>query len=138
MAPVLVIGGAGYLGSHLVPMLIHQGHHPVVLDDLSQGHRQSVDLHPQATLVQGSFADRHLVAELLKARPIWLAAAVPLAEEAAVIAAHRAALRLSHRLLLILVPQDPADEPATELLARLRTAKQSAPLRKQRSSKTKP
>jgi type I restriction enzyme S subunit len=37
-----------------------------------------------------------------------------------------------------LVPQDPADEPATELLARLRAAKQSAPLRKPRSSKTKP
>jgi type I restriction enzyme S subunit len=37
-----------------------------------------------------------------------------------------------------LVPQDPADEPATELLARLRAEKQSAPLRKPRSSKTKP
>lgn len=37
-----------------------------------------------------------------------------------------------------LVPQDPADEPATELLARLRAAKQSAPLRKPPSSKTKP
>ena len=37
-----------------------------------------------------------------------------------------------------LVPQDPADEPATQLLARLRAAKQSAPLRKPPSSKTKP
>lgn len=37
-----------------------------------------------------------------------------------------------------LVPQDPADAPATELLARLRAAKQSAPLRKPPSSKTKP
>jgi len=37
-----------------------------------------------------------------------------------------------------LVPQDPTDEPATELLARLRAAKQSAPLRKPPSSKTKP
>jgi type I restriction enzyme R subunit len=35
-----------------------------------------------------------------------------------------------------LVPQDPADEPATELLARLRAGTQSAPLRKPRSSKT--
>lgn len=70
MAPVLVIGGAGYLGSHLIPMLIHQGHHPVVLDDLSQGHRPSVDLHPRATLVQGSFGDRSLVADLLRAHAI--------------------------------------------------------------------
>lgn len=37
-----------------------------------------------------------------------------------------------------LVPQDPADEPATKLLARLRAEKQSVPSRKPRSSKTKP
>ena len=36
MAPVLVIGGAGYLGGHLLPLLISQGHQPVVLDDLSR------------------------------------------------------------------------------------------------------
>lgn len=52
--------------------------------------------------------ERAALAEALKARPVWLAAAVPQAEEAAVIAAHRATLRLSHRLLLILVPEDPA------------------------------
>lgn len=49
--------------------------------------------------------ERAAMAEVLKARPVWLAAAVPEAEEAAVIAAHRTALRLSHRLLLILVPE---------------------------------
>ena len=48
--------------------------------------------------------ERAMLAEVLKARPVWLAAAVPAGEEAAVIAAHRAALRLSHRLLLILAP----------------------------------
>lgn len=37
-----------------------------------------------------------------------------------------------------LVPQDPTDEPATKLLARLRAEKQSVPSRKPRSSKTKP
>jgi 3-deoxy-D-manno-octulosonic-acid transferase len=52
--------------------------------------------------------ERAALAEVMKARPIWLAAAVPQAEEAAVIAAHSAALRLSHRLLLILVPEQPA------------------------------
>jgi 3-deoxy-D-manno-octulosonic-acid transferase len=50
--------------------------------------------------------ERAALAEVLKARPVWLAAAVPQAEETAVIAAHRAALRLSHRLLLILVPEN--------------------------------
>ena len=53
-------------------------------------------------------AERAALARNMATRPIWLAAAVPEAEEAAVIAAHREALRLSHRLLLILVPQDPA------------------------------
>ena len=52
--------------------------------------------------------ERAALAEALRARPVWLAAAVPQAEEAAVIAAHRAALRLSHRLLLILVPDNGA------------------------------
>ncbi|MCF8512268.1 MAG: 3-deoxy-D-manno-octulosonic acid transferase [Rhodobacteraceae bacterium] len=59
--------------------------------------------------------ERAVLAEILKARPVWLATAVPEAEEAAVIAAHRAALRLSHRLLLILVPENQA---RTEELAR--------------------
>lgn len=64
--------------------------------------------------------ERAAMAEVLKARPVWLAAAVPEAEEAAVIAAHRAALRLSHRLLLILAPADCARaEPlAADLEAR--------------------
>jgi 3-deoxy-D-manno-octulosonic-acid transferase len=52
--------------------------------------------------------DRDALAAALKARPIWLAAAVPVSEEAAFIAAHRAARRLAHRLLLILAPADPA------------------------------
>lgn len=63
--------------------------------------------------------ERAALAEVLKARPVWLAAGVPQAEEAAVIAAHRAALRLSHRLLLILVPEqaDRIDALAAELEA---------------------
>lgn len=56
-------------------------------------------------------AERAALARLLATRPVWLAAAVPEAEEPAVIAAHRAALRLAHRMLLILVPQD-ADRAA--------------------------
>lgn len=50
--------------------------------------------------------ERSALAEAMKTRPVWLAAAVPQAEEGAVIAAHRAALRLSHRLLLIFVPDN--------------------------------
>ncbi len=52
-------------------------------------------------------AERDAMARQLATRPVWLAAALPEAEESVVIAAHRAALRLAHRLLLIVVPQDP-------------------------------
>lgn len=52
--------------------------------------------------------ERDAIAELLQARPVWLAACVTEAEEAAVVAAHRAAARLAHRLLLVLVPARPA------------------------------
>ncbi|GHD98883.1 hypothetical protein U879_20520 [Defluviimonas sp. 20V17] len=53
-------------------------------------------------------AEREAMAALLRARPIWLAAGLPEAEENLVLEAHRAALRKAHRLLLIAVPHDPA------------------------------
>ena len=39
---ILVCGGAGYIGSHMVRLLVEQGFEPVVLDDLSTGHREAV------------------------------------------------------------------------------------------------
>jgi UDP-glucose-4-epimerase GalE len=39
---VLVVGGAGYVGSHTVKVLIDAGYRPVVFDNLSTGHRQAV------------------------------------------------------------------------------------------------
>ena len=41
---VLVVGGAGYIGSHCVRQLAQAGHQPVVLDNLVFGHRQAVSL----------------------------------------------------------------------------------------------
>jgi UDP-glucose 4-epimerase len=40
---VLVVGGAGYIGSHCVRQLQAAGHEPVVLDNLVFGHRKAVD-----------------------------------------------------------------------------------------------
>ena len=59
---ILVTGGAGYIGSHMVKFLRARGEPVVVLDDLSTGHRDAV----QATFVQGNTSDAALVEKLLK------------------------------------------------------------------------
>src|SRR3954471_12124301 len=52
---VLVTGGAGFIGSHLVDALVADGVDVVVLDDLETGIRDNV--HPAARLVSGSVGD---------------------------------------------------------------------------------
>ena len=52
---VLVTGGAGYIGSHVVQMLIERGCEVVVYDNLVNGHRQAV--HPDAALIVGDLHD---------------------------------------------------------------------------------
>jgi UDP-glucose 4-epimerase len=39
---ILVVGGAGYIGSHMVKKLTREGFHPIVVDDLSEGRREAV------------------------------------------------------------------------------------------------
>lgn len=56
-------------------------------------------------------AEREAMAELLRARPVWLASGCPETEEEAVIAAHVHAMSQAHRLLLILMPADPDRAP---------------------------
>ncbi len=48
---VLLLGGAGYIGSHAVYQLIGKGEHVVVIDNLETGHREAV--HPEATFYEG-------------------------------------------------------------------------------------
>jgi UDP-glucose 4-epimerase len=59
---VLVIGGAGYIGSHMVKMLGQQGCRVTTLDDLSSGHRDSVLC---GDFVQGNFGDRAVLDAVL-------------------------------------------------------------------------
>src|SRR5208337_3779390 len=53
---VLVTGGAGYIGSVVVEQLVEMGEEVVVVDNLSQGHRQAV--HPEAEFVEGDLSSR--------------------------------------------------------------------------------
>jgi len=48
---ILVTGGAGYIGSHVVQMLIERGYDVTVFDNLQAGYRQAV--HEKATFVEG-------------------------------------------------------------------------------------
>ncbi|MEE1612472.1 UDP-glucose 4-epimerase GalE [Microvirga sp. CF3016] len=61
---VLVTGGAGYIGSHMVLALVDAGRDVVVLDDLSTGFGWMV--HPSAHLIQGDVGDEALVAEIIQ------------------------------------------------------------------------
>jgi UDP-glucose-4-epimerase GalE len=64
MANVLVTGGAGYVGCHVLGPLKETGHHPVVFDDLSRGNAELVTPHG-VPLVVGCLADRPLLRRVL-------------------------------------------------------------------------
>ena len=63
MAKVLVIGGAGYIGSHVVLRLLEKGHEVVVFDNLSTG--QSVNLFDKAAFVKGDILDINALEECM-------------------------------------------------------------------------
>ncbi|MCX6020493.1 MAG: UDP-glucose 4-epimerase GalE [Chloroflexi bacterium] len=60
---VLVVGGAGYIGSHTVRALIAAGYQAVVFDSLENGHRAA--LPPECPLIVGDLGDRALLDETL-------------------------------------------------------------------------
>lgn len=60
---VLVTGGAGYIGSHAVKVLLSKGYEVVVVDNLSTGHKESVD--KRAKLYIGDIADEKFMHRVL-------------------------------------------------------------------------
>ncbi len=64
---ILVVGGCGYIGTHMVKALLEAGHHPVTLDDLSSGHRS---LLPGGDFIEGTIADTGLLEDIFMSRRI--------------------------------------------------------------------
>lgn len=60
---VLVLGGAGYIGSHTVYALIEKGEDVVIIDNLETGHIEAV--HPKARFYKGDIRDRAFVDSVL-------------------------------------------------------------------------
>ena len=61
---VLVAGGAGYIGSHCVRQLQLAGHEPIVVDNLSYGHRGSVP--EEIPFYEANISDRERMVEILR------------------------------------------------------------------------
>ena len=60
---ILVTGGAGYIGSHTVRLLLERGYEAAVVDDLSNGHRHNV---PAEILHELNLSDGAALAELMR------------------------------------------------------------------------
>lgn len=61
---VLVLGGAGYIGSHTVYELIENGHNVVIVDNLETGHLEAV--HPKAVFYKGDVRDRSFMNQVFQ------------------------------------------------------------------------
>jgi UDP-glucose 4-epimerase len=67
---ILVVGGAGYIGSVMARRLTDSGYRAVILDDFSTGNRKAI---PEGiTLYEGDLGDRTLLAEIFKKESISL------------------------------------------------------------------
>lgn len=67
MKEILVVGGAGYIGSHMCKYLYGKRMQPVVLDNLSLGHRKAVQW---GTLYEGNMDDQGLLREIFSRHSI--------------------------------------------------------------------
>lgn len=65
---VLVLGGAGYIGSHTVYELIDKGEDVAIVDNLETGHIEAV--HPKARFYQGDIRDRAFVDSVFEKEPV--------------------------------------------------------------------
>jgi UDP-glucose 4-epimerase len=60
---ILVVGGAGYIGSVCAELLLDEGHQVAIFDNLIEGHRGAID--PRADFVEGDLQDRQRILSIL-------------------------------------------------------------------------
>lgn len=65
---ILVLGGAGYIGSHAVYQLKDQGYDVAVVDNLQTGHAEAV--HPEAAFYEGDIRDKEFLREVFRKEKI--------------------------------------------------------------------
>ncbi len=65
---ILVTGGAGFIGSHIVEEAVNRGYNTLVLDDLSTGKKENLEHLPQDSyrLIQGDIRDNNLINQVFK------------------------------------------------------------------------
>lgn len=64
---ILVTGGAGYIGSFMVRVLLEKGYKPVVVDNLSRGNREAIE--QGVAFYEGSVGDRELINKIMEENP---------------------------------------------------------------------
>jgi UDP-glucose 4-epimerase len=64
---ILVTGGAGYIGSHVLKVLLKKGHQVVTLDNLQKGYRKAVT---GGKFIEGDLADKKLLNKIMKENEI--------------------------------------------------------------------
>lgn len=66
--PIMITGGAGYIGSHMMWALLDRGETPVIVDRLSSGFRWAIP--PEVPFYQVDIADRETIAKIIKEQKI--------------------------------------------------------------------
>tara|TARA_B100000886_G_C20369984_1_gene469069 strand:+ start:150 stop:1193 length:1044 start_codon:yes stop_codon:yes gene_type:complete len=62
---ILIIGGAGYIGSQTTKAIKEKGYHPIVLDNLIHGHKHLIESILKVPLIEGQAGDKELLKNIL-------------------------------------------------------------------------